>query len=443
MAACLSLLVAGCSGGTSGTSGSQATPPTGTTATSPSAGSTSSPGGPGSSTTPATTTSGTATSGTATSDTGTSDTATSDTATSGTTGGATTTSTTATDSTEPAPTTDPQVAADLARMSLRDKAGQVLVPMFAGTDAPDDLIEGVEPGGIIYFSENLTSDAQATRLSRDAQDASQLPLLVMTDQEGGLVSRMPGMDEPAGEELDGDTREARRVARRMAVTLDADGLNTDLAPVADVNTVGDAGVIGDRSFGSTPGVVSPMVRAQICGFHRGGVAAAAKHFPGHGSTAVDSHEEMPTLHMSRSQWRRTDLPPFRAAVKAGADMILVGHLAFPALDPSGRPATISRKLNHDLIRGMLGFDGVVVTDALNMGGVTTWGDSGTIAVKSLRAGSDLLLMPPKPSMAVREIVAAVRDGRLPRARLDDAVRRVLTMKHRLGLFGGAPQFPSC
>lgn len=358
------------------------------------------------------------------------------------TGSSTSTGTTTT--TTPAPTS--AIDRRLSQMSLREKAGQVMVLEFAGTTAPTDLIDEVHPGGLIYFSENLTDDAQVLELSRESQAASSAdgePLMIMTDEEGGLVSRMPGLDEPAGAELDGDVSQARSVARDIGQHLRRLGLDTDLAPVADVNTVGDAGVIGSRSFGSTPSAVSPMVRAQVCGFHRGGVAAAAKHFPGHGSSSTDSHAYTAEIDKTMAEWRQTDLPPFRAAVKADVDMILVGHLAYPKIDPTGRPASISRKLNHQLIRGTLGFRGVVITDALNMGGVTRWGSTGQIAVKTLAAGSDVLLMPPSPSKAVRAIVRAVRSGRLPESRLDDAVRHVLIMKQHLGLYGGDPTFSSC
>jgi beta-N-acetylhexosaminidase len=221
------------------------------------------------------------------------------------------------------------------------------------------------------------------------------------------------------------------------------GVSTDLAPVADVNTAGSGGVIGDRSFGSTPGVVSRLTSAQVCGYHSGGVATTVKHFPGHGSTSTDSHLHTAVIHESVAKWAATDLPPFQAAVAHGVDMILVGHLAFPAMDPSGRPATISRRLNFMQLRKRLGFQGVVITDALNMGGITSWGTPGEIAVDTIWAGSDMLLMTPQPVVAIHAIVSAVAQGQISTGRLDMSVYRVLKLKQTLGLLRPAKALSQC
>jgi len=332
-------------------------------------------------------------------------------------------------------------------MSLRQKVGQLLVLEFPGTEAPAALVDSLQPGGLIYFTENLVDDAQITQLSSDAQATSERvgqPLLTMVDQEGGIVSRIPGTsDVPAGADFGGDAAWAERTARDTGRMLRSLGINVDLAPVADVNTVGSAGVIGTRSFSSDPGVVSRLVRAQVCGYHRGGVAAAAKHFPGHGSTTIDSHQDTARVERSEADWRATDLPPFAAAARAGVDLVMVGHLAVPSIDPSGRPATISPLVNRRVIRGELGYDGVVVTDALNMGGITSWGSSAEIAVRAIRAGSDLLLMPPDPGAVEDALVDAVRQGTLSQARVDRSVERVLRLKQRLGLYGGGSRLAQC
>jgi len=221
------------------------------------------------------------------------------------------------------------------------------------------------------------------------------------------------------------------------------GVNLDFAPVADVNTVGDAGVIGDRSFGSKPEQVSRLVRAQVCGYHDGGVAATAKHFPGHGSTRVDSHVELPVLAVTRRQWRRVDLPPFQEAIDAGVDAVMVGHLAFPALDRTGRPASLSRPMVTGWLRQRLGYDGLVVTDSLAMGAVASRGSSADVAVQVLSAGVDVLLMPPDPDAVVRGVLHAVRNGRLSPARIDQSVERVLSVKDRLGLLGAHRRLAQC
>lgn len=335
----------------------------------------------------------------------------------------------------------------VVRMPLADKVGQLLVVDFAGTAAPSGLIDALHPGGVIYFGGNLVSQAQTASLSKAIQTAARgrsLPLLVMTDQEGGIVTRIPGTEGTVGGAgFDGDASAAASTAVSSGRLLRSLGVNTNLAPDADVNIAGPGGVIGRRSFGSDPGEVSRLTTAQVCGYQQAGVAATVKHFPGHGSTATDSHLQTAVIHESVAQWTHTDLPPFQAAVRDGVDMILVGHLAFPAMDPSGEPATLSKRLNSDLIRGRLGFQGVVITDALNMGGVTSWGSPAAVAVKTVEAGSDMLLMSPDPAAAKSAIEAAVRAHTISEYRLDQSVYRILLLKQHLGLLDTPATAATC
>ncbi len=345
-----------------------------------------------------------------------------------------------------APAPDP-LWVRIHRMTLSNKVRQLIVPAFSGTTPPTSLIQTFHPGGLIYFGDNLTSQTQTRTLSTGIQQAAlgrTLPLLVMTDQEGGIVTRIPGTEgTPGGAGFRGNSGWAHNTAVRTGTLMSSLGVSTNLAPVADVNTAGSGGVIGSRSFGSTPDVVSRLTTAQVCGYHTGGVATTVKHFPGHGSTSTDSHLHTAVIHESVAQWTATDLPPFQAAVAHGVDMILVGHLAFPAMDPTGRPATISRRLNFMLLRNRLHFHGVVITDALNMGGVTSWGTPGQIAVDTIKAGSDMLLMPPQPVVAVHAIVAAVQQGEIVPGRLDMSVYRVLKLKQTLGLLKPAKALARC
>jgi len=302
-----------------------------------------------------------------------------------------------------------------------------------GARTPAAVMRTFRPGGVIYFDHNVGSVRQVRRLSAGLHQAAQptgAPTLLGVDQEGGSVSRLPGpaaTGQPAARDLGGDPRFGRSSARRVGRAMAAMGLDVDFAPVADVDTVGGAGVIGERSFGTTSGVVAPMVRAQVCGYHRGGVGVSLKHWPGHGSTSVDSHDSLPTLTLPTRTWRREHLPSFVAGISGGADMVMTGHLAYPALDPSGDPASLSRTLTHDWLRQRLGFDGVVVTDALDMAAIAGRGTPGEIAVLALRAGADLLLMSPSPQGATAGIRAAVADGRLSRERLESSVLRVLRL----------------
>jgi beta-N-acetylhexosaminidase len=348
---------------------------------------------------------------------------------------------------EPRPAAPDPIWARIHKMTLLNKVRQLIVASFSGTQAPVALIHRIHPGGLIYFGDNLTSQAQARTLSNQIQAATRgvtYPMLVMTDQEGGPVVRIPGTQgTPGGIEFHGDASAAKTTALNTGRLMSRLHINTNLAPVSDVNTAGPGGVIGDRSFGSNPHVVSSLVDAQICGYHAGGVATTAKHFPGHGSTDTDSHLQTAVIKESVPTWTKTDLPPFQWAVRHHVDMILVGHLAFPAMDPSGRPATISPILNRRLLRDRLGYQGVVITDALNMGGITSWGTPGEIAVKAIQAGDDMLLMSPQPVAAIQAVVSAVEHGQIKSSRLDTSVYRVLKLKQTLGLLRAKKALSQC
>lgn len=359
---------------------------------------------------------------------------------------------------------DKRLRALISRMTPEEKVGQLFVMRVYGHSAtePDqadvdanlreigvrtaaELLARYRVGGIIYFAwaHNTRDPHQIARLSNGIQRASLglprgLPVLVSTDQEHGMVARIgapatlfPGaMALGAGGSLE-DAREAGRIG---GAELRAMGVRQDYAPVADVNVDPANPVIGVRSFGSDPRAVAAFVAAQVKGYESAGIAATAKHFPGHGDTDQDSHLVFPVIGHSREEWARLDAPPFRAAVRAGIDSVMTAHLAVPALDPSGDPATLSRPIITGVLRGELGYDGVVVTDSLGMEGVReTYGDD-RVPVLALKAGVDQLLNPPSLDVAWKAVLAAVRDGELTEARLDESVLRVLRLKARLGLF---------
>ena len=206
------------------------------------------------------------------------------------------------------------------------------------------------------------------------------------------------------------------------------------APDADVNSNPENPIINTRSFGEDPARVSEFVAAFVRGVEENGGLATAKHFPGHGDTSTDSHLDLPTVTSDRAHLDRVELAPFRAAIAAGVSTIMTGHLAVPALEPDPDvPATMSPKITTDLLRGQMGFDGLVVTDALDMGGVTVRYPPGEVAVRSILAGADVLLVPPVLDAALQAVHEAVASGRIPMARLDEAVTRVLRAKAKLGL----------
>jgi beta-N-acetylhexosaminidase len=228
--------------------------------------------------------------------------------------------------------------------------------------------------------------------------------------------------------------DAHRSAEVIGTELAAVGINQNYAPVADVNVNPANPVIGVRSAGADPALVSEMVAAQVNGYHDGGVATVAKHFPGHGDTAVDSHFGLPEVTHTRAQLEAIDLPPFRAAIAEGVDTIMTAHVVVRSVDPSGAPATMSRPILTGLLRGELDYDGLIVTDALDMGGATGDYPPDVAPVKAFQAGADQLVLAPQMDVAHAAVLAAVRTGEITRRRLDESVYRILRLKMTRGLF---------
>jgi beta-N-acetylhexosaminidase len=348
-------------------------------------------------------------------------------------------------------------AEKLASMTLEQKVGQLFVDITFGTSAeaadrrnepygatPAELVARYHLGGVIYFdwSNGLGSPAQITRLSNGLQTTALgpnpgVPLIICTDQENGTITRIgpPFTDLPSARELGitASAQDAMAAARVAGSELNAMGINTDLAPVADVNVNPANPVIGPRSFSADPAVAAKLTGAQVTGYQQESVSATAKHFPGHGDTTVDSHIGLPVVTHSGEQWARLDAPPFRSAIAADVDMIMTGHLAFPLLDPSGDPATLSQPIITGLLRDVLGFRGVVMTDSLRMQGVRARYPDDRIPVLALKAGVDVLLMPQNLDIAYRSVLAAVRSGELTEQRIDESVTRILELKFRRGI----------
>ncbi|GAA2214313.1 hypothetical protein GCM10009850_097780 [Nonomuraea monospora] len=364
-------------------------------------------------------------------------------------------------STTPAASTAPAqspVQRVLARMSVEEKVGQLFMPVLYGTAAdtvsgenqaryaaqtPAKVIAKYHLGGVILFPQNVRSAGQVVGLTNGMQRASkEVPLLIGTDQENGLVSRMSALmtDFPGAAEIGAtkDTGLARDVAEATGEELRALGVNLDFAPVADVNVNPRNPVIGRRAYGNDPQKVAKMVSAAVKGFADAKIAATAKHFPGHGDTSVDSHTGLPVIKHTKAEWERIDAPPFKAAIAAGVDAVMSAHLVFPKLDPSGDPATLSKPILTGLLREKLGFNGVISTDALNMAGVRKKYNDGEIAVRAVLAGADLLLMPNDLPRAYSAVLTAVKSGRISKERLDESVTRLLTLKQTRGLLTEAP-----
>ncbi|SDE13565.1 glycoside hydrolase family 3 protein [Glycomyces harbinensis] len=352
----------------------------------------------------------------------------------------------------------------LKAMSLEQKVGQLFTTYAYGqtadTTAAADvannqaahgvdngvaLLEKYQLGGIIYFawSNNVANPDQITALSNGLQeaatDACGTPLLIATDQEHGLVTRIgpPATQLPGAMALGAthDPEAAREAAVIAGTELRAMGLNQNFAPDADVNVNPANPVIGVRSFGSDAEHVAAFVTAQVEGYQaRRDLGSTVKHFPGHGDTEDDSHAELPRIDHTYEEWLQIDAPPFRAAVEAGVDAVMTAHIQFPALDESLRPATLSGPILTGLLREELGYDGVVYTDSLQMEGVREGYGDDRVPVLALQAGVDVLLMPMDIDLAYNAVLAAVAEGELTERRIDESVTRILDLKYRLGLF---------
>lgn len=316
---------------------------------------------------------------------------------------------------------------DLRRLALT-----VLQPGYDGTSAPGWLRRalGEGLGGVVLFARNAI-DAPLVASLRAENPAA----VIAIDEEGGAVTRLEvgaGSSFPGNRALGviDDVRLTERVGRQIGRMLAETDITLDYAPSADVNANPANPVIGVRSFGPDPDLVARHTAAYVKGVQGAGVAACAKHFPGHGDTVTDSHLALPTVHATREVIAERDLPPFRAAIEAGVQAIMSGHLLVPALDP-GLPATLSRAVMTGLLRDELGFDGMLVTDAIEMRAVAAMFSPGEIAVRALAAGVDAVCVGHTTEDGLYEIrdaiVAAVREGTLPEERLAEAAGRVLAL----------------
>ncbi len=361
---------------------------------------------------------------------------------------------------------DRWVERTLLKLTLDEKVAQLLFPSVSGVFASTDsnafdewrrLVRERKVGGLHVFggsepvpalllnpsygtggsrsrkSQPLEMAALLLRLQRE----SALPLLVTADFEGGVGYQVEGATRLPRAMAMGATRDpelvfrAGELAAREGRSL---GVHVNFYPVVDVNNNPRNPIINLRSFGEDPALVSELARAYIRGTHAGGMLATAKHFPGHGDTAVDTHLDLPVIEHPRARLDAVELPPFRAAIAEGVDAVMSSHIVLPALDPTpGVPATLSRPILTGLLRGELGFDGLVFTDAMEMQAIRRNFAPGEAAARAVQAGADVVLVPPDAEAAFRGIREAVDRGDIPRAQLDRSVARILKAKARLGL----------
>lgn len=343
-------------------------------------------------------------------------------------------------------------------MNLREKVGQLFVVAARGGEPLDEVERHVREnhvGGVIWFQSTSGETAAA---NAKLQSLARTPLLISADLEAGMGMRFtdgtwwpPAMAIAAT----GDPSLAREQGRATARAALAIGVNHLFAPVADVNVDPRNPVINTRSFGEDPDDVARYVAALVEGIQEAGALATAKHFPGHGDTHVDSHRALPVLDVTRERLDAVELVPFRAAIDAGVASVMIGHLSVPALDATPAPvrsefenvygtsvvevtrggtmpATLSKPVIDDLLRRELGFKGLVITDSMDMGGLAAHFDAAEAAIRAIEAGEDQILYSTDTDAAIAAVIAAVENGRLTEARINESVARILAAKQRIG-----------
>ncbi|TVY00611.1 beta-N-acetylhexosaminidase [Cohnella terricola] len=355
---------------------------------------------------------------------------------------------------EPSPTDEDEIAGMMKDMTLEQKIGQMILAGIDGTSfdtAMKKMIAEQHVGGIILYKNNfsdLEGSVGLVNALKKANENNPVPLFMSVDQEGGKVSRLPkdfvAIPDAAKVGKTGDPKLARQMGSLLSEELRIMGFNVDFAPVLDINSNPNNPVIGSRAFGSDAERVTKMGVAAMKGLQEGGTVAVVKHFPGHGDTSVDSHLELPVVHKTTDQLEAMEWVPFRTAIEEGADAVMVAHIFFPVVDPDA-PASFSKVIIGEQLRGTLGFDGVVITDDMTMGAIAQHYGLEDAALKSVEAGSDIILVAhgyDTEKKVYDSLLQAIQSGRLDEARIDESVRRILTLKFKYQLSDSPVPVPS-
>ncbi len=355
---------------------------------------------------------------------------------------------------------NPEAAAVAARAAVDERIGamtleQKVAQLFIVT--PEALVEGVSQvtqagdmtregvtahpvGGIVYFAQNLLDPEQTTTMLANVKqfyaDAGNVAPFIAVDEEGGTVVRVADNEAFGAQDVGdasalgsaGDTEAAKRAAEQIADYLMPLGFNLDFAPVADVVDPLRSDTMGLRSLSSDAAVAADMVRAEVEGFRDKKMLCCAKHFPGIGAAAGDSHEGAITIEATNEELETVDLVPFRAAIEAGVPMIMVGHVSLPNIVGDSTPAPLSSAVVQGMLRDSLGYTGIIVTDSLSVGAITDYYTPAEAAVAALKAGCDIPLMPERLDEAYQGVLSAVQVGELTEERLDESLTRILTAK---------------
>ncbi len=332
----------------------------------------------------------------------------------------------------------------ISKMSLEDKIGQIILAGISETTMDTNtkkLISQFHVGGIIFYKNNLETPTQTVQLMNQLKtgNSSSLPLLLGIDQEGGRVTRLPDglVNFPPNEQIGkvNSPEFSYKVGTLLGHELKEFGLNLDFAPVLDINSNPNNPVIGDRSFGNNPEIVSELGIQTMKGIQSQNVIPTVKHFPGHGDTSVDSHLELPIVNKSLEELKKLELIPFKRAIDHGADVVMVAHILLPQLDKTN-PASMSKAVMTDLLRKQLSFTGVIITDDMTMGAITEHFDIGKAAVESVKAGSDIILVGHDYNNVVKitsSLKTAVQNGEISEQRLNESIERIIQLKKKYSI----------
>lgn len=334
---------------------------------------------------------------------------------------------------------------DISHLTLQQKVGQLFIFGFSSAQVDQKLstlLKTLKPGGLIIFGRNVKNPWQVYQLNSGLRKLSLsyagLTPLIMIDQEGGSVSRIkthPSSPSALALGMTEDAELIRETGKTVGNMLHLLGFNMNLAPVLDLSSPGQKSFIGNRSFGDNPHKVKLWSQAFSEGLVEAGILPTAKHFPGHGAVTADSHKVLPVKNVSLEILKETDLVPFQHFVSQhNISATMVAHVSYPLIDPTGLPATFSPTLINKILRDQMGYNGVIITDDIEMSGAESVGSVGERAIKAIEAGCDMVMVawsPQRQTMAVESVLAAVKSGRISEDRIDDSLRRIMRVKAEL------------
>ncbi len=339
----------------------------------------------------------------------------------------------------------------LSEMTLDEKIYQMMFTtpeavtgvgqVVAAGEATKTALSEHPVGGLVYFSQNFENPSQTKEMIENTQSFSEIPLFISVDEEGGIVSRLGSNSamgikkQPPMAEIgkSGITEKAYTVGKELSEALIPLGFNMDFAPVADVLINKNNSEIGNRSFGSDASLVAGMVEKTVAGMEENGLSATLKHFPGHGSTYNNSHNGRSESERTLDELRQEEFLPFKAGISAGVDFIMVSHMTLVNATEEKAPSSVSQEVITDMLKGELGYKGIIITDAFNMGAIVNEYKAGEAEVKAIKAGADMILMPRDLKIAVNALKAAVAAGEITEERINESVLKILKLKSEKGL----------